>query len=193
MNTPLAKRYAEAFVRAEKETGFPAEVGFSMGALESGWFLHETAQNNVFGITYRPKMEEKRDLQICKLCWTREYCSRTELFNNLLPEEYESAAPVTIPRTPNQKVWWRVMRYFRAFASPEAAVIYYVRLIIEAPRYSKAMQTYNNSAKLQKDKENLIWGIQQAGYSTGDAATEEVKIMKQDNVAVMLREARENG
>jgi len=164
--------------RIEQMTGYPALVALSQGILESGWFRFQTGDFNYFGITAQP---EKMKAKFCK---TQEFVSQNQL---ALFRADERATAVLAngqrpPKNRDEKVWWSMSRWFRSYNNLTEGLMDYVNLITTNKRYAKAIQAYRESNKTFVAKEKLIRDIALAGYSSGPAAEQEIKISRQNNV-----------
>lgn len=166
-------------MKIEQQTGFPADVGIAMSAFESGWWKSPSGDNNVFGMTRGSWPRER-----CKFCWTTEFVSRDQLLK--FPEDERKTAVMTAPQSSSgrsdQKLWWRMQRWFRNYQSLEAAVEDYVYNIMNQEKLKTAWLLWEDSTKSLSAMEYLISNLSTAGYSSANASKEEIKILRQSNV-----------
>lgn len=187
---PLMRTVVRAFVLAERETLFPAQVGVAMSALESGWWKKPSGSYNYFNITRPPKFPGDSD---SAFCWTKEYITVKQL--QKFREDERATASIEIQGTnPEGPHWYRMQRWFAAYPTAKDAVVAYINLITKVERYKPAWTKFLDNRKLDYDRacESLIRDIAAAGYATGPTAETEIKIMNQKNVKFAVSQARKD-
>lgn len=162
---------ANAAVRSQINTEFPARVLVTAAACESGWFTRFTGSFNYFGITRLP------ETGLAKLCATHEDLTPAQLESF---DPRERATAVQGAALGGGKFRYQMQRYFAVYGSIGESVVAYTEFFTESPhRYAEAWQAYLQD----KDEKALLDHICQAGYATGDAQTTEDAIFDQSNIA----------
>lgn len=169
---------ANAAVRSQINTEFPARVLVTAAACESGWFTKVTGAFNYYGITRLP------EAGLAKLCVTHEDITSAQLEAFDLRER----ATAIIAQDKEGKdielsggrFRYNMKRYFAVYGSIGESVVAYTEFFTKSPhRYAEAWQAYLQD----KDEKALLDHICQAGYATGDAQTTEDVIFDQVNIA----------
>ena len=161
---------ANAAVRSQINTEFPARVLVTAAACESAWFTKVTGANNFYGITRLP------EAGLAKLCATHEDITPAQLESF---DPRERATAVQGADLGGGRFRYQMQRYFAVYQSMGESVVAYTEFFTKSPhRYAAAWQAYLED----KDEEGLLKAICEAGYATGDAETTEVAIFEQSNV-----------
>jgi flagellum-specific peptidoglycan hydrolase FlgJ len=161
---------ANAAVRSEQNTKFPARVLLTAGACESAWFTRVTGSLNYWGITRLPEQGH------AQMCDTHEEVSPEQL-ESFDPRERETA--VLEKPLGNGKNRYAMKRYFAAYQSIGESVVAYTEFFTKSPhRYTEAWQQFLADG----DEKALLDHICKAGYATGDAQAIEDEIFEQSNI-----------
>ncbi len=175
---PVFRAVADAAVKAESDTKFPARVVLTVGGCESGWFKSVTGELNFWGITRNP---EEGPAQLCD---THEDITFAQLASF---RQDERITAVQTKALGAGRFRFTMKRWFASYPSLEASVIAYTEFFTKSPhRYQAAWQAY----LLDRDEDALLKHICEAGYATGDAEKVEVAILHQSNIAHAVEMAR---
>jgi hypothetical protein len=196
---PNFRAYADAFVRAAGLTGFPAKVGLTMGANESGWFDRLTGDFNFAGVTADPSDNgtvagQYSSDHAAKFCVTHEVVTPAQLKGfredeqataHEDPETDVNGDPIALA---GGRVRYSLVRWFASYPSIDASVTAYIDIFTKSPaRYKAAWDAYQQN----QDEEALLKAICAAGYATGPAESAEAEIFGQSNIAHALNMARQ--
>lgn len=168
--SPDFRAIAEAAVKAQAETQFPAQVMLAVWACESGWGKSVTGDFNYWGITRDPANGP------AKFCPTHEDITPAQLAS-FRPDEQATA--VQGAALGGGRFNYAMSRWFASYASPVDSVLAYTQFFTNSPhRYQAAWQQF----LADHDTDALLKGICDAGYATGDAETVELSIEHQANI-----------
>ena len=182
MNKPVMALFADMFLKAERISGFPADVLMAIAVLESGWFKYETGRFNYMGI--KAKATDIPDK--AKLCLTRELLNPEQIKTM---REDERATLKSLGASQNGKTWYTCKCWFRSFDSIEQSAVHFTKVFLGG-RYQSAVNAYKMGLPSLTAKDALLTAIQKAGYSTGPAAVEEMKLLRHKELQSTIELAR---
>jgi flagellum-specific peptidoglycan hydrolase FlgJ len=173
------REMANAAVRAERLTRFPAGVLLAMWACESDWGQKVTGDFNYWGITRDPSQGP------AKFCATHEDITPQQLLG-FRPDERATAVQGAALGAGRYR--YAMSRWFASYASLDESIAAFTAFITESPdHYRPAWQAYQQDG----DAAELLRALCQAGYATGPAAPTELAILQQGNIAHALEMAQQ--
>ena len=176
---------AQAAVALEHRIKYPARLLIAQWAVESSWGERQSGEHNYFGITFNPERHQQY-----RVCRTTEEMTEPQIAELLRHEErITGIRPVLHSKMPmgNGRFRISVDRAFASYGSLDEALADKTSLIMNAPRYRDAFQSY----LLSGDVERLISSIAKAGYATaGGYADLLQRVSRQSNVIAAIRRAR---